>query len=224
MINLDKRLLCVYNFVRENSRAADIGTDHGYLICRLLEDKKITHGYACDINELPLENAKKTAKENNIDNISFVLCDGLIGVPENDVDDIIIAGMGGELIAKILSEAPFAKQKHLILQPMTKADSLRRYLYQNGFFIEQETAVKDQKHHYSIMSVYYNGETKEIDEIFSQIGKLTPDIDDAKAYILNRAEVFKKRAEGVSKTNSEEAEKAMTIYKKLKEYAENENT
>ncbi len=224
MINLDKRLMCAYNFVREESRVADIGTDHGYLICRLLKDKKITHGYACDINELPLENAKKTARENNIENISFVLCDGLVGVPENDVDDIIIAGMGGELIVKILSNAPFAKQKHLILQPMTKADNLRRYLYQNGFFIEEETAVKDQKHHYTVMSVYHNGETKEVDEIFAQIGKLTSNTDDAKAYILNRAEVFKKRAAGISETNPDEAEKARKIYKKLKEYAENENT
>ena len=223
MINLDKRLMSAYNIVRENTRAADIGTDHGYLICRLLKDKKITHGYACDINKSPLDNAKKTAQENGVENISFILCDGLVGVPQTEVDDIIIAGMGGELIAKILSNAPWSREKHLILQPMTKADTLRRYLYNNGFFIESETAVKDQKHHYSVMSVYYNGEYRDIDEIFAQIGKLTPDTDDAKAYILNRAEVFKKRADGLSKTNVQDSKQAYEIYTKLKEYAENES-
>ncbi len=223
MINLDKRLTSAYNLVRENIRVADIGTDHGYLICKLLKDKKITHGYACDINKSPLDNAKKTAQENGVENISFVLCDGLIGVPQNEVDDIIIAGMGGELIAKILSNVTWTREKHLILQPMTKADTLRRYLYNNGFFIESETAVKDQKHHYSVMSVYYNGEHCQIDELFAQIGKLTPNSPDAKAYILNRAEVFKKRAEGLSGTNPQNSKQAYEIYTKLKEYAENEN-
>lgn len=224
MINLDKRLSAVYALVRENIRAADIGTDHGYLICRLLKDNKISHGFACDVNEGPLKNAKKTAQENNVQNISFVLCDGLIGVPEDKVDDVIIAGMGGELISKILSDCAWVKNKHLILQPMTKESALRRYLYENGFFIEKETAVKDKNHHYCVMSVYYNGRVEQIDEIFAQIGKITPSTDEAKSFILNRAEVFKKRAAGLLKTSREESEKNMKIYNRLKEIAENENT
>ena len=74
------------------------------------------------------------------------------------------------------------------------------------------------------MSVYYNGRVEQIDEIFAQIGKITPTTNEAKAYILNRAEVFKKRAAGLLKTSREESEKNMKIYNRLKEIAENENT
>ena len=223
MINLDKRLKAVYDFVRENTRVADIGTDHGYLICRLLKDNKITYGFACDVNEGPLENARKTAQENDVKNISFVLCDGLLGVSENEVDDVIIAGMGGELISKILSECEWIKEKHLVLQPMTKSDLLRRYLYKNGFFIEKELAVKDKQHNYCIMSVFYGGEKIMIDDVFSQIGKITSATTDGKEYILSRADVFKKRAEGILKTSPIESKECMDIYNKLKEFAENEN-
>lgn len=225
MIKLDKRLLAVYNFVRENTRVADVGTDHGYLVCKLLLDKKITHGYACDINEGPLENAKTTARENAVENVDFILCDGLLGLSENCVDDIVIAGMGGELIEKIISECKwdFSKNKHFVLQPMTKADVLRKFLCDNGFFIEKEVAVRDGKHFYTVMSVYYTGEKNRYDGAFLEIGKLSPSHFQSKEYMLNRISVIKKRADAIKEKMPDMAKELYGVLEKIREISENEN-
>jgi tRNA (adenine22-N1)-methyltransferase len=206
MIKLDSRLSLLYNFVRENTRAADIGTDHGYLICKLLLDNKISHGYACDINKGPLENAKTTALQNNVKNISFVLCDGLSKLNQNCADDIIIAGMGGELIERIISECSwaFSKDKHFILQPMTKADTLRKFLCENGFFIKEEIATCDSNHFYTAMSVFYDGVKREYTDTFLQIGKLSNIHPESKEYIINRINVLKKRADAIKDKLPEE--------------------
>ncbi|MBQ9938574.1 MAG: SAM-dependent methyltransferase, partial [Oscillospiraceae bacterium] len=110
MIHLDERLETAASFVRNGSVVADIGTDHGYLICSLAERGTIPRGYACDINEQPLAKAAETVEETGLgDKISLVLCDGLRGLDPNCADDIIIAGMGGELICSILSAADWVR-------------------------------------------------------------------------------------------------------------------
>ena len=225
MIKLDKRLTVIYNTVRENTRLADIGTDHAYLVCRLLCDGKITFGYACDINKGPLENAKTTAEQNNVSNIKFVLCDGLSGVGKDEVDEIVIAGMGGELIEKILTSCEWAKSKdkHFILQPMTKADSLRKYLCENGFIIESETGVTDNSHYYTVMSVYYVGETLPYDECFLQIGKLSPNHPESREYILNKIDVLKKHANAVKGIQPDTAKKLFEVIEKMKGVCSNDN-
>ena len=109
----------------------------------LILNGKISKALACDINEKPLESAKSTVEENNVsDKVELRLCDGLCGVNDGEFTDLVIAGMGGELIVKILSACGYIKNEkyRLILQPMSKAYELRKYLCENGFEISDEKA------------------------------------------------------------------------------------
>ena len=104
--NLDPRLKTIALMVRSETRIADVGCDHGYLITSLACDGIITGGVACDINKGPLDNAiAEVAKRGLNDKIDCRLGSGLEPVLETEVDDIAIAGMGGELIASIIENS-----------------------------------------------------------------------------------------------------------------------
>lgn len=147
------------DFVPFGSRFVDIGTDHGYLPIYLIKTNKISSALACDINKEPLESAKRNAEKYQI-NLVTKLSDGFKNIDENEFDCANIAGMGGELIAKIIENCDYIKTKTLILQAMTKAMKLREYLYQNGFYIEEEKAVFDKGKIYSVMLVKFGNKEK----------------------------------------------------------------
>lgn len=135
---IDDRLYLAASFVREEGVAADVGTDHAYIPIFLINSGRCPRALASDINAGPLERAKKNAEKYGIDGeIIFSLADGLDGLPleENGVTDIVICGMGGELIARILDGSQYVKREgvRLILQPMTKPEALRKYLSEKGF-------------------------------------------------------------------------------------------
>ena len=159
IMKLDLRLTMVASLVRPGKPLADIGTDHAYVPVYLVQNDIIPSAYACDIKVGPLGNAKKTIEKNDLlDKITPILSDGLISVP-HDVNDFIIAGMGGELIAKILSDSPWVKEEgnHFVLQPQTHAESLRQYLFGAGYEILKEDVVRDKRHLYLAMEVVFTG-------------------------------------------------------------------
>lgn len=138
---LDPRLSTALAFVRPNAVVADVGTDHAYLPAALVLQGKISHAFAADINAGPLAKAAETVDKYQLrEHIDLCLTDGLHGLEGRGITDILIFGMGGELIAKILLEAPFVRDSsvRLILQPMTKQAELRRWLAQEGFSIVDE--------------------------------------------------------------------------------------
>lgn len=207
---LDERLSLVMSMVRSGICVADIGTDHAYLPLHLVVDGQASKVYACDINEGPLASARDTVARFKMQPyIETVLSDGLEKVPVEEVDDIIIAGMGGELIASIIDREPRLKDgtKRLILQPMTMADKLRRYLYENGFSIIDENAARDGGHVYTVLCARFTGETRQIDEITALVG-LLPRRSSAAAseYIHIQAEKLRKKGQGLSLTLAGEEE------------------
>ncbi|MEG2383025.1 MAG: class I SAM-dependent methyltransferase [Oscillospiraceae bacterium] len=132
--------------VPKTGSVADVGTDHGFIPVWLVQEGHIGRLTAADINIGPLNHARQTAAEYGLeDKISFILCDGLAGLSPADADTIIIAGMGGETIAAILSAAPWTSlpAHFLILQPMTKAPFLREWLFENGYRAVSEQLVRD---------------------------------------------------------------------------------
>lgn len=126
------------NFVEENSRVADIGTDHGYLAIELVKSGRSNFVVAGDLNSKPLDAAKKniTAAVLN-DFIDVRLGDGLKVLRENEVDTICIAGMGGALIVEILNDSPeiLKSVQQLILQPMNAVEKVQTWLKNNGWYI-----------------------------------------------------------------------------------------
>jgi len=154
--------------------AADIGTDHGYVAEMLLKDNICDMVIATDLNEGPLNRAVEhlTSLELN-DRCDFRLGSGLTVLKENEADALIIAGMGGELIADILeaSKSIALNATQLILQPMTTADRLRCYLYENGFKIIDENIVKELHHYYFIIKAV-PGKDEAEDERYYEISKI----------------------------------------------------
>ena len=186
LFELDGRLSLCSEFVRRGSRLADIGTDHAYLPVYLAKKGVIKSALACDINDGPLKSAKKCIEKYAVsDMVTIKKCDGLSQVDVNNIDDIVIAGMGGELIADILSKCDLIKDssKHLILQPMTKYEVLTKWLYKNGFEISSQKVVYCDKKYYTVMLCQYCDKKRELDLYSCLTGKLDIKDENSKEFL-----------------------------------------
>lgn len=154
-IRLSRRLDAIYRLIPFNGGAADVGTDHGFIPAALVLGGFDFPVLATDIKPGPLDSARRFAAAHGVeDRISFHLCDGLSALDGDVISTVIIAGMGGETIASILSDAPWTKEdgRLLILQPMSKADRLRQWLFESGYKELSEQLVEDGPI-YQIMTV-----------------------------------------------------------------------
>ena len=172
---LSKRLRCAAGFVRRDAYIADVGTDHAYLPIVLLAEGSICGGVVSDINEGPIERAREHIRENGMeDRLVARRCDGLSALGDDHPEDIFILGMGGELIARILNDAPWTKHPsiRLILQPMTHPEALRAFLLGEGYAIVDEVLVEDDKI-YQIICAEYSGipERKPYSELELLLGR-----------------------------------------------------
>lgn len=155
---VSKRLSRCAAFVPCGARVADIGCDHGYLGISLLMEGKATFVYACDLRSQPLQSAVENAKRFHVaDRMQFSCANGLQGVQPDRIDTVVIAGMGGELIANILEAAPWTKDPRytLILQPQSSGNDLRRRLCHMGYAIETEALEEEGGHLYNVLKVTY---------------------------------------------------------------------
>lgn len=139
-MKLTPRLSAVCDFVENGSRIADIGTDHAYIPIYLSINGIVEYAVASDINEGPLAAARKNIKEYGL-NIRTCLASGNRGITDGEVDTLIIAGMGGDLISDILAERIPAGVEHIILQPMTHAEEARMALHACSYEIKREKLV-----------------------------------------------------------------------------------
>ena len=144
-LELTPRLRRLADWVPLGTRLADIGTDHAYLPVWLVLEGRVASAIASDLRPGPLQRAKETAKTYGTE-IDCRLCNGLTCITPDEVDTIVIAGMGGETIAAILSAAPWTAMGHhtLLLQPMTRSEALRLFLMEHGYAIKREALVLDR--------------------------------------------------------------------------------
>lgn len=198
----DKRLMTCVSLCK-GRRIADIGTDHGYLPCYMAAEGLCDSALACDTAPLPLESAKEHIAENGLqDKVTAILSDGLENVPPDGLTDIVIAGMGGELIADILGRCRWLKTAeppiNLVLQPMTKWDYLRQQLYDNGYLVTDEKPCVSGRFVYSVIQAVYTGEKPPYpcDLRYLYCGLVTPDTDDGKAYLSRQAKRLEAAAKG----------------------------
>ena len=150
-IKLSNRLLSVYNFIPEGARVIDVGTDHGYIPVRLALEGKAKSIVASDIRSGPLEGAHFSAEKFGVAHkINFVLADGLSGIDGETADCVLIAGMGGETIVRILEAAPWTKDagKTLVLQPQSKSPELCVWLSENGYTVSDAALAEDNGKYY----------------------------------------------------------------------------
>ncbi len=227
MRDLSARLSVVAEFVKSGSSVCDVGTDHGYLPAFLYLSGKCKRVTATDIKEKPLKNAQNNLKKLGADGVSLILCDGLAGVDRSIADTVIIAGMGGEVISGIIDRAPFLRDNtvSLILQPMTAAKELRKYLALNGFCVEQEKAVKENGKIYSVMLVRYCANPYNLSDTELLIGKLNADSDTAREYIEKQYRIIYKCVCELEKVPQKRAqyEHYIKIASELKNILEDKN-
>lgn len=153
-ITLCARLEMVAALVPQGARLIDIGTDHAYLPAALFKRGRIASAWAADVREGPLERARGTLARAGLSaQIGLKRSDGLDGFSAEDGDCIVIAGMGGETIADILSRAPWTKKGvALVLQPQSMIYELRAFLKENGYTIGIETLCRDRGRYYMAMA------------------------------------------------------------------------
>ena len=199
LFSLDSRLALCADYVREGARLADIGTDHAYLPVWLAVSGRIKSAAACDVRQKPLQSGSENIDKYGCGNIVTTrLSDGLDEVSPAEADDIVLAGMGGELIVKIISRTEWLKDpdKHIIMQPMTKAFVLREYLCKNGFDIINEKACAFAGKNYSVMLAVYDGRRREYPCSFYYSGKLAADDPFAAEYIKQIIKKLSYKAQG----------------------------
>lgn len=146
LFSLSPRLQAVADLVPEGADLVDVGTDHGRLPVWLACQGRIPSAVATDLRSGPLSRGKALASQWGVeDRISFRLCDGLAAVSPEEGWVITITGMGGETIADILDRSPWTRTgyRRYILQPMSGADGLRRYLSENSFAISREILIRE---------------------------------------------------------------------------------
>jgi tRNA (adenine22-N1)-methyltransferase len=171
-MQLSKRLQKIADKVPPSVKVADIGTDHGYVPVYLIENKIAQTVIATDISSKSIKKAEVIIKNHRVeDKIYTRVGDGLLPLEIGEVDTVIIAGMGGVLIGNMLKDGLDIAEKidTFILQPMMGQEKLRHYLLNNGFAIEDEVLVYEDKKFYEVMVARHGSQTVE-DDIYYEIG------------------------------------------------------
>ena len=221
MFKISKRLCTAASYVRNGAVVADIGTDHAYLPIYLALDNKIKRAVASDINEGPISKARENIHKYGLDDIiNICVANGLDGIDKYEPTDIVICGMGGELITQIIENSSYCKKQgvRLVLQPMTTVRELREYL-QNGFSIIAESIVFEDEKLYQIICVEYDGIKREYTNAELELGvkNIENDGEMFKKLLLATISKKEKRLNGLKTGgyNTNDIEKEINELKKL---------
>lgn len=207
MIPLSPRLLCCASMVK-GDYVCDIGTDHALLPVWLVTTGKCSRALATDSREGPLRAARATVERYHAgQDVTLLLSDGFRKIPKKGITDVVIAGLGGETIRDMLSDASAAwlsSGVNLVLQPMTKAPVLRDFLARKGFTVTKETAVRDN-HVTAVMQARYTGQTRELTEVEAHVGALNRSEQLTRIYIADVLRNLHTKAHGLEDAGSDSA-------------------
>ena len=202
---LKKRLALLCELIEGGGPLCDVGTDHGLLPIFLVKEGRVPLAYACDIAEGPLSCAKRHILAQNVeDRVIPVLSDGLDKIPPGSVKEVVIAGMGGEMIAGIVSRAEWLKDGvGLILQPNSRAGFLVGWLCMSGYRVVRQLAVLDGGIYYTALRAEYDGNmwSPTLEETI--LGGLEKTDPAAREYVKREAERLRSAAKGMSRSRDQ---------------------
>ena len=157
-MQLSKRLQCIADYVTVGKRTADIGCDHGWVSIYLAKHKIAPAVIAMDVGKGPLQRAREHIRAYDMeDKIETRQSDGLAALMPGEVDAVVIAGMGGPLMIRILTEGwpVTALLDEMILSPQSELEDVRRFLAQNSWRILREEMILDEGKYYTIMKAVH---------------------------------------------------------------------
>jgi tRNA (adenine22-N1)-methyltransferase len=181
MITLSKRLEAIAELITPGNVVADVGTDHGYIPIRLVQQEKCPRAIAMDLREGPLARASEHIRRCGLsERIETRLSDGTKALRAGEADTIVCAGMGGDLILHILTdgEEVCRSARELILQPQSEIARVRRYLREHEYSITAENMILEDGKYYPMMRVLplsetgMDNEATEYREVYDLYGRL----------------------------------------------------
>ncbi len=205
---------------------ADVGTDHAYLAIHLLKNGGVSRAVLTDVNEGPLLRAKRNVDDAGLTSRAELrLTDGARELSDCGADAYAICGMGGELIASIISDSPHLKDGNitLVLQPMSRPEALRAFLFSSGFEIEREVFVSEPDKSYVAMRARYTGRLTQADEGLLHFGDLcrqSPDDSAVREYFTRRRQALERKRAGLI-LGGEDASHESCLIARLDEFLNN---
>ena len=155
-VQISRRLGAIADLVTQGNRLVDVGCDHGYLPVYLIQQKKIPSAIAMDVRKGPLSRAKEHIRQYGLEEyIQTRLSDGLENLKAGEGDTLVIAGMGGPLMERILTDGQSVRDSfsEMILQPQSDIPHFRRFIQSQGFQIVEEKMVEEEGKFYPMMRV-----------------------------------------------------------------------
>lgn len=150
---LPKRLETIIERMPASGCIADIGCDHAYVAIEAVRRGKAARALACDVRKGPLQQAAEHILCAGLaGKIETRLSDGLEKVAPGEADSVIIAGMGGPLMERIL-QGRLGDFAHFVLSPQSEIPHFRRFLLAEGMQIDEETMLIDEGKYYVIFNV-----------------------------------------------------------------------
>lgn len=206
-VKLDRRLSRCADLVSRGGIALDVGTDHALLPCYLVENGISRSAFASDVADGPLLRARITVGGCGLsEKVQLLKSDGFKDIPDSilgSVTDVIIAGMGGELIAEILKDYNKLRPGvNIIAQPNSRPQALRRFFAENGFEIRCETAVRDKKMFYPIICAAPSDKIRQLSDFEAEVGFLNPRDPESREYLLKEAARLRAAAMGMESAAS----------------------
>ena len=225
-MQLSQRLSSVASMVTAGNCLADVGTDHGYVPIYLYERKIIPHAIAMDVNKGPLERAALHIAESGMkEAIETRLSDGLTALKPGEADSVVVAGMGGPLIIRILSAHPEITEslKELILQPQSEISEVRIWLYEQGYEIVEEHMIFEDGKYYPMFKAVKNPEAEKLTNLEYKYGKISvlgePEV--LRAYLVreiaNKQTILQKLSEETTEKSKGRAVEIKALLAELEE-------
>lgn len=156
-MKLSNRLETIANMVPEHAKTgcvADVGTDHGFVPVWLIREKRAWRALAMDVRKGPLQRAEEHIRKYGLEaQIETRLSDGLEKLMPGEADVVVIAGMGGELMLRILQDGAHVRDsvKSWVLSPQSELSAFRHGLEAMGLAIQKEIMLEEDGKYYTVM-------------------------------------------------------------------------
>lgn len=224
-MNISDRLKTIGEMVDNCESICDVGTDHAYLPIYLVEKGICSKAIASDINKGPVEKAKMNIKRERLNDVIFCrLGGGLSTIKPFEVDGVVIAGMGGNLIRDIIEENMnvFKSLKFMILQPVQNPEVLRQYVYESGYDVIDEELCFDEDKYYEIIKIKYNNKPIKLDRIYYEVSnklieKKHPLVGEYIRFKINKYKIILKYIDDKTESAKKRKEEIMNKIEKLEE-------